>query len=194
VFEELTDDELLLLARTRPAAFGAFYRRHAEALLRFFARRTFDPEAAAELTAETFASALEGCRRFRPRGAGGEAWLYAIARHQLAHFFRRGAVDARARQRLGLPEQEVSDQDYERIEELMDFDQVRRSVADAFSLLSDEQREAVTLRVVEGRSYAEVAEVLGSTEQAARARVSRGLKRLSGLLEGRVNELDVEGT
>ena len=194
MFEELTDDELLLLARTRPEAFGAFYRRHADALLRFLARRTFDPEAAAELTAETFASALEACRRFRPRGAGAEAWLYAIARHQLAHFFRRGAVDARARQRLGLPEQEVSDADYERIEELMDFDQVRRSVADAFSLLPDEQREAVTLRVVEGRSYAEVAEALVCTEQAARARVSRGLKRLSGLLEGQVPELDTKGT
>jgi RNA polymerase sigma factor (sigma-70 family) len=194
VFEELTDDELLLLARTRPDAFGAFYRRHAEALLRFFARRTFDPEAAAELTAETVAAALEGCRRFRPRGAGGEAWLYGIGRHQLAHFFRKGAVDARARERLGLPEQEVSDQDYERIEELMDFDQVRRAVADAFSLLSDEQREAVTLRVVEGRPYAEVAEALVCTEQAARARVSRGLKRLSGLLEGRVPELDTKGT
>ena len=194
MFEELTDDELLLLARTRPDAFGAFYRRHAEALLRFFARRTFDPEAAAELTAETFASALEGCRRFRPRGAGAEAWLYGIGRHQLAHFFRKGAVDARARERLGLPEREVSDRDYERIEELMDFDQVRRAVADAFSLLSDEQREAVSLRVVEGLSYAEVAEALVCTEQAARARVSRGLKRLSGLLEGRVPELDTKGT
>ncbi|MDP9341608.1 MAG: sigma-70 family RNA polymerase sigma factor [Actinomycetota bacterium] len=194
MFEELTDDELLLLARTRPEAFGAFYRRHAEALLRFFARRTFDPEAAAELTAETFASALAARGRFRPRGGGAEAWLYGIARHQLAHFFRRGAVDARARQRIGLPEQEVSDADYERIEELVDFDQVRRAVADAFSLLSDEQREAVTLRVVEGRPYAEVAEALVCTEQAARARVSRGLKRLSGLLEGQVPELGAKGT
>ena len=52
----------------------------------------------------------------------------------------------------------------------------------------------MTLRVVEGRSYAEVAEALVCTEQAARARVSRGLKRLSGLLEGRVPELDTKET
>lgn len=193
MFEELTDDELLLMARTRPEAFGAFYRRHAEGVLRFFARRTFDPEAAAELTAETFAAALGSRRRFLPRGAGAEAWLYGIARHQLSRFFRKGAVDARARQRIGLPEQAVSDQDYERIEELMDFDQVRRAVADAFSLLSEEQREAVTLRVVEGRTYAEVAEALVCTQQAARARVSRGLKRLSELLEYHNPDLDLEG-
>ena len=192
MFEELTDDELILLAGTRAEAFGAFYRRHAEALLRFFARRTFDPDAAAELTAETFASAFVGRRRFAPRGGGAEAWLYGIARHHLARFFRKGAVEARARQRLGLPEQELSDVDYDRIEELYDFDAVRRAVADAFSVLSEEQREAVTLRVVEGRSYAEVAEALVCTEQAARARVSRGLRRLSGLLEPRMAELDVE--
>src|SRR5512133_1230509 len=39
-----------------------------EALLGYFARRTFDPEEAADLTAETFASALVTKRRFKPGG------------------------------------------------------------------------------------------------------------------------------
>ncbi len=56
--DERTDAQLLLASRTDPEAFTALYRRHAEALLRFFARRTLDPEAAAELTAETFAQAF----------------------------------------------------------------------------------------------------------------------------------------
>src|SRR5438094_785546 len=73
----LTDEELLVLSRTRPDAFGTFYERHAEPLLAFFARRTFDPEIAAELTAETFAQAFAGRRRFEKRGAAGAGWLYA---------------------------------------------------------------------------------------------------------------------
>ena len=49
--------------------------------------------------------------------------------------------------------------------------------------LSVEQREALRLRVVEERSYAEAASLLGVSEQAVRARVSRGLRSLAGALE-----------
>ena len=40
----------------------------------------------------------------------------------------------------------------------------------------------MTLRVVEGRPYSEVAELLRCSEETARARVSRGLKRLKRML------------
>jgi RNA polymerase sigma-70 factor (ECF subfamily) len=109
--------------------------------------------------------------------------LYAIARHQLARFHLRGQVAARARRRLGLPERSVSEQDYERIEELMDLEGIRRAIAEAYQTLSPEQRDALSLRVVEGRAYPEVASALSCSEQAARARVSRALRRLSDLMD-----------
>lgn len=180
---DLDDDELLLLSRVRPEAFGELYDRHAETLLRFFARRTYDPDVAAELTAETFAQAFVSRMKFVPQGGGAAAWLYGIAKHQLSRFHRRGAVDARARKKLGLPARELSEEDYDRIEELMDTEDVRGAVADAFRLLSPDQQEAVNLRVVEGRPYDEVAAMTGASEQTARARVSRGLRRLGSLLE-----------
>jgi hypothetical protein len=58
-------DEELLVANTS-AAFGEFYDRHARALLGYFARGTRDPEVAADLTAETFASAIVSQRRYQP--------------------------------------------------------------------------------------------------------------------------------
>ena len=58
VADDRTDSDLLLASRADPATFVELYRRHAEDLLRYFARRTLDPEAAAELTAETFAEAF----------------------------------------------------------------------------------------------------------------------------------------
>jgi RNA polymerase sigma factor (sigma-70 family) len=191
MYEEIADSELLLLSREEPDAFGTLYERHAEGLLGYFARRTFDPEAAAELVAETFAEAFASRRRFRDRGSGAAGWLYGIARHELGRFFRHGAVDSRARRKLGLPDREVSADDYERIEELIDFEQVGRAIAQAFSLLSEEQREAMTLRVVEGRPYREVAELLRCSEETARARVSRGLKRLTRLLGSPGSEIEL---
>jgi RNA polymerase sigma-70 factor (ECF subfamily) len=190
VYEDLDDVELIVLSWDEPEAFGVLFERHADPLLGYFARRALDPEAAAELTAETFAQAFASRRRFRDRGLGAAGWLYGIGRHQLARFFRSGAVDSRARRRLGMPEREVSAEDYERIEELIDFEQVGRAIGRAFSLLSEEQREALRLRVIEGLTYREVAEALRCTEDTARARVSRGLRRLAGELE--TPSLDIE--
>jgi RNA polymerase sigma-70 factor (ECF subfamily) len=82
-----------------------------------------------------------------------------------------------------MPERDVSVQDYERIEELIDFERIGRAIAQAFTVLSEEQRDALTLRVIEGRSYREVAESLRCTEETARARVSRGLKRLATTID-----------
>ena len=191
MYDDLSDAEVLRLSRDEPEAFGAFYERHAETILRYFARRTLDPEAAAELTAETFAEAFASRRRFRDQGRGGLVWLYGIGRHLLSRYFRTGAVDAKARRRLGMPDRGVSEDDYERIEELIDFEQVGRAIANAFTLLSEEQREALTLRVVEGRSYHEVAEQLSCTVETARARVSRGLRRLATVLEVPQPEIEI---
>ena len=181
--EHWDDVELIVRSWDEPEAFGVVFERHAETLLGYFARRTLDPEAAAELTAETFAQAFASRRKFRDHGLGAIGWLYGIARHQLGRFFRSGAVDARARRRLGMPEREVSPEDYERIEEMIDFEQIGRAIGQAFSVLSEEQREALTLRVIEGRPYREVAEALRCSEETARARVSRGLKRLGRLID-----------
>src|SRR3954469_20065210 len=109
-------DEQLLVARDA-ASFELFYVRHVDAVLGFFARRTFDAEMAADLCAETFAAALASRRRVRaagaraPRpngrgeplpGAGGgplpsrpggppaTAWLFGIGAKKLADAQRRG--------------------------------------------------------------------------------------------------------
>ena len=104
---------------------------------------------------------------------------------------RLPSPESRARHRLGLPDRDVSDADYERIEELIDFEQVGRAIAGALTELSAEQREAMTLRVIEGRPYEEVARMLSCSQETARARVSRGLKRLARLLEGGQTEMEI---
>jgi RNA polymerase sigma factor (sigma-70 family) len=161
-------------------AFVALYREHAEDLLVFFARRTLDAEAAADLTGETFAQALASRHRFRDHGDGAAPWLYGIAQHQLSHFYRRGKAGASARERLGMPARaELSNDDLQRIEELIDLattaSEVRRAMADLPASL----RDAVALRIVESQPYAAIAAELGCSEQAARLRVSRGLRRLA---------------
>jgi len=190
--DEPTDTELLTASRVDPAAFVELYRRHAEDLLRYFARRTLDPESAAELTAETFAEAFASRARYRDTGANGVAWLYGIARHQLGRYFRNGRVDAAARKWLALPPRALPSEDYERIEDLIDFAPIRAALIDALETLGEDQREALRLRVIDGLPYPDVAARLQCGEGAARQRVSRGLRRLALVLQDRGLELTSE--
>jgi RNA polymerase sigma-70 factor (ECF subfamily) len=183
VEDQRSDSELLTVSATEPGAFAVLYRRHAEDLLRYFARRTLDPEAAAELTAETFAQAFASRTTYRDTGANGVAWIYGVARHQLGRFFRSGRVDRAARRRLGMPERELPPADFERIEDLVDFAPIRGAVAEALATLREDHRDALRLRVIEQLPYPEVARALSCTEENARQRVSRGLRRLALVLQ-----------
>ncbi|HEX3300817.1 MAG TPA: sigma-70 family RNA polymerase sigma factor [Actinomycetota bacterium] len=190
--DERSDTELLLASRAERVAFVELYRRHAEDVLRYFARRTLDPEAAAELTAETFAEAYASRRNYRDTGTNGVAWLYGIARHQLGRFFRTGQIDAAARKRIGISREALPPDDYERIEELVDLAPIREALVEALETLGEEQRDALRLHVIDGLGYAEVATRLGCAEAAARQRVSRGLRRIALVLQERGLSLATE--
>ena len=110
------------------------------------------------------------------------AWLYGIARRQLGTYHRRERVADRYRRRFGIHSLAVRD-DFERVEELVDFAGYRAALELALSTMPSDQARAVQLRVVEQRPYDEVARELGCSEGAARVRVSRGLSRMADMLE-----------
>ena len=138
---------------------------------------------AVDLSAETFAQAFADCRQFRG-ATEGEAigWLWGIARHQLSGYFKRGAAARKALHRLGMERPSLSDDEIEHFERMAELHSLRPLIAEALTRLSPEQRTAVQLRVVREQTYAQLAMTLGISEQAARARVSRGLRTLAELL------------
>ena len=155
------------------------YDRHAEAILAFLVRRTWDPEVAVDILAETFAVAIEGRRRFRGHDReAARAWLYGIARNQLADHFRRSGAQRRALARLGIERRPLTDVEYERIEDLAASQDMRNRVGDQLDALPVDQREAVRLRVIEEEDYQTLAQTLDISQDTARARVSRGLQAL----------------
>ncbi|MFY9488789.1 MAG: sigma-70 family RNA polymerase sigma factor [Solirubrobacterales bacterium] len=160
------------------------YDRHATQMVAGLTRRTFDPQIALDIVGETFAVAFEKRARFKgDPETGGRAWLNGIAANLLNDFYRAGQIEQRAMQKLGVPTRELESAEIERIEELAGTAAARGTVRAALGELSDEQRAAIELRVVEELPYPEVAAVLAVTEQVARARVSRGLRRLREFLD-----------
>src|SRR5689334_5020257 len=175
-----TDAELLAAARSDASAFRALYERYAGRVYGYHLRRTNEPEAAHDLTAETFAQAWLGRRRFRDR-AGGSAgpWLFGIARNVLAQSVRRRRNALKACERIGMPE---------RLGEpraTVEPDDVwLEGLDEAMAELPPSERGAVELRVIDGLPYDAVAAGLATSEGAARVRVARGLGRLRQRLIG----------
>jgi RNA polymerase sigma factor (sigma-70 family) len=172
---------------TAAAGFVALYRRESPMLLTFCARRVLDAETALDLTAETFAQAFRGRSGFKgSTEVEARAWLLTIARRQIAAYLRKGVLDRKLVERVGITVPPMAPDEIAEVERRAGLPALRTALGGELAKLSDEQREALRLRVVEERSYAEVARSLGVTEATARARVSRGLRAMGAALEPRL--------
>ncbi len=178
---EASDGELLAATRSRPKAFAASYDRYETSVVGYFTRRTGDPEVAADLTAEVFAAALGAAHRYRPETPTAACWLFTIARNTLAKSVRRGRVEAKARRRIEISEAiALTSEELERVESAACAD---GWVIELLEQLPAEQRQAVRARILEERSYPDIAGELETSELVIRKRVSRGLSNLRAELE-----------
>ena len=169
-----TDADLIRASRTDAGAFRLLYDRYAERMYRFHLGRSRDPDAAHDLTAETFAQAWLARTTFRDQ-AGGSAgpWLSAIARHVLSASVRRGRLERTAYTRLGIRDR------LEREPATADPDGTwLEGLDEALAELPESQLDAIRLRYVHDLPYDELADALDTTPQAARVRVHRGLSAL----------------
>ncbi len=169
-----------LLAAPDADAFAVLYDRHVAELFRWARARVGDH--AADLTAEVFARAWLCRSAFDDRAEGSAfPWLHGIARNVMRDSLRKRRVEDRGRARLGLPRSVHSDPAYEAIEGRLSLpESALRAIAD----LPERERELLDLRIVQERSYLDIADRLRCTPQAARLRVSRTLRRLNLALGG----------
>jgi RNA polymerase sigma-70 factor (ECF subfamily) len=148
-------------------------------VLRFFARQTRDGQTAFDLMAETFSKAFE--KRADFRGTSDEqaaAWLWSIARHELARYRRSRSVEMSALRRLGFERPAPSDDELRQVERLIAIEDIRRHIRGALDTLSADQREVLELRFIDELSNREIAERLAVSHDVVRARASRALRAL----------------
>jgi RNA polymerase sigma factor (sigma-70 family) len=171
------DVELLLAARRGdPESFGAFFREHHAVVMAFLARRVDEPEVAADLLAETFASLLtvvRDRRRELPKSPVG--WLLVTARNLLIDRHRHGIVVEAARRQLQLAPVALDDRD---IELILEAGQSEELLGRVYELLPVEQADALTARVVDELDYGVIALRTNTSEAVVRKRVSRALATL----------------
>lgn len=150
-------------------AFAGLYDLYGRRIYDYLFYRTHHKETAEDLASACFLKALEAADRFDPdRGSFG-AWIYRIARNALIDHVRglKPSADIEDVWDLLASGEDVA-RDAEAREKL-------RAVEARLMELPSAQREVVILRLWDGLSYAEIAEITGKSEAASKMAFSRGL-------------------
>jgi RNA polymerase sigma-70 factor (ECF subfamily) len=176
-----------------PEDFTRLHDRYHKGLFAYLLERSGELETAADLLQETFRRAIQASDSYRGNSeADLRGWLRAIAHNVLADHQRDLSRDRNLRRRLGRSRLALSDVDLERLED----EEARQTLVDALdqfmAYLPADQAEVVRLRVVKDLPYRAIAQQMNSSEQAVRARASRGLRTLRGRL-GSVHDAWLDG-
>ena len=180
--QDWSDAALLAAIASRDgAAFTVFYRRHVPMVLAYVLRETRDRVAAADLAAEVFAAILLSAGRYAEQHESAAPWVIAIARNKLQTSLHHGRVEAKARRRLGFEAVTLEDEDLERLERIAAVG--GGQLVELLETLPEDERVAVSSRVLDERPYGEIAGELSCSEMVVRKRVSRGRARMGDQLK-----------
>jgi RNA polymerase sigma-70 factor (ECF subfamily) len=169
-------------------AFGRIFDAYAAPIHRFIASRVYSPSDAEDLTQLVFVKALEALPRYESRGIPFGGWLFRLARNAVIDHVRTrrehselDAVAGRAHGEAGPDEIAVVRQELD-------------AVGSALAMLTDEQREAISLRFFAGLSAREAAEAMGKQEGTVRGlqfRAIAALRRELGIDPAAAEPIDV---
>ncbi len=163
-------------------AFRELYALVAPRLLGYLAKMTRDRAVADDLLQQTFLK-LHRARAAYVRGADPVPWLYSIAHRTFIDEARRQkrAVVRTADDEVPEVPAAITGESFERRDEPAD-PELARAALDALARLPDQQREAVVLTKLDGKSVAEAAAIAGTTVGAMKVRAHRGYEALRKLL------------
>jgi len=170
VTDPLTDEELMrAYLGGDERAFEALYRRHSPNVYGYLRRKLPDRASADEVFQSVFLKLHQTRRNYDPAYPFAQ-WLFVVARTTLFDHFRKAGRQV-----------PVAD---------LPFDEERVSQNppppaltgekewEALNRLPPEQRQAIEMRVIDERSYEEIADKLNRTPLGVRQLVSRGLRKL----------------
>ena len=161
-------------------AFGQLFDHFHLPVYRYVASRVRHPSDAEDLTQLVFVKALEALPRYQSRGIPFGGWLFRLARNAVIDHVRTSHEHADLAQSVERAGADAGP------DELAVIHQEIEAVRSALSTLTDDQRDAISLRFFAGLSAREAAEAMGKQEGTIRGlqfRAIAALRRQLGIEE-----------
>lgn len=182
-------DERNLIERAKAGdqdAFAQLMEQNQGRIYNLTLRMTGSAEDAAELTQEAFFNAWRGLSKFQGESSFA-TWVYRLASNACIDFLRR----EKRRKNISMTVS-LDDDENDRQAELPDLrytperelekKELQRAVSDGLQALSDEHRQVLVMRELNGLSYAEIGDVLDLEEGTVKSRIARARTALRKVL------------
>lgn len=166
------EGKMLEAAKSDPRAFEPLYRRYFEGIFRFVYQRMDDVDTAKDLTQQVFIKALEKLDRYQDRGLPFSSWLYRIAFNELNQHFRENNKDRCLNLESAGVEEIMEEMNEDRYEPYIE------KLVEVMQQLGPEHQALIEMRFFEHRSFREIADILGLTENTAKVRLYRLLEKM----------------
>jgi RNA polymerase sigma factor (sigma-70 family) len=159
------------------AEFERLYRANVAAVTAFFARRSADPHVVADLTADTFVTAITSFGSFDPGKGTARSWVFGIARHVYAsHCEAYGQQQDRLQRLAG--RRDLAPDQVEELLDRIDAERAGRDLVTGIGMLADRDRVLIELVDLAGLRPKEAAAALGVAPGAVRMRLMRARAQL----------------
>ncbi|MHB1536849.1 MAG: sigma-70 family RNA polymerase sigma factor [Acidimicrobiales bacterium] len=176
---EVSDAALVVaIGRWRDDALAEAYRRHAGAVFGLARRVLGQIPLAEEIVQEVFLRLWNEPERFDPERGSLRSFLLAQTHGRAVDLLRS---DTARRDREAREARATAEAGYDIDHEVWDL-AVADTVRDALGTLPEDERRAIELAYFGGRTYREVAVVLGAPEGTVKSRIRVGLKRMRAAL------------
>lgn len=173
---EIDIDTIQLCQRGDKTAFSRIFNTYWQRIYKLMRQYSNSDEDGADLTQETFVKVYQKIRTFRCNSSF-ETWLYRIAVNTALNFTRQ--------QRDILPLDEAEENIKSKLEPelLLENKELSEKIEYAISQLPENLRITFVLVAIEGKSYADTAQILELDINAVRMRMARARKRLRSMLK-----------
>jgi len=155
---------------------GEAFSRHGGKIFRYLLRRIGNRHDAEELTQRVFTDVTAALARGE-RPDSMLAWLYTVAERRFTDELRHRARAADVSQRAVVDAQPRERSEY--------GPAVATALREEIERLPVDQGRVVVMKVLEGRSFAEIARAVGASEGACKMRFARGIRQLRDSLRRR---------
>lgn len=171
------EEKLIRLAQKDVNAFGPLYDAHFNTVFGFIFKRIRNQPLTGELTSIVFMKAMNSLPKYKITGAPFSSWLIRIALNEVRQYHRRTNKEAS----VPLNEADLISV-YDELGEKQDKERNLQALLSGLNQLDDEAANYIELRFFEGRSFKEMAEILGISADNAKVRTYRVLKQLRTIM------------